>query len=400
MRKILFALFLLVPTFSQAQNWQSLDGPYGQIVTGITQEGNTSILASSYFEGIFKSSTIDGWKKVLSDSQHPGWSFVEAIAEDILLAGQPSSIVKSTDGGMNWEVSITGVDPADLSYPMCCRIGDSVFTIFRSTEGRHLRLSGDQGNQWQFRLSYPNTAAYALSADSMGRMIMGGYEVLHYSDDHFFTLNAPQLQQPWRVVTGLATDSTGRLWLAATDEGIRISRDRLSWTHADESLPDTIWTVAVTPRGIAYMGSAEGVHTSTDGGETWTSYNKGFPSGFVASYLYVAPDGHLYVGTNGAGIFKTEKPVTGAYAVLPPQQSVDREKSASGVTFGQDRITILAEPNAELSFVDVLGRTLDIPVDRSELGFSVRRNALPCQLVFVLLQSPSKLTQSIKLVRN
>lgn len=387
-RLIIILLLLFTPTLSYSQNWESLEGPVGQIITGITVGPDGRILSASLFGGGFLS-TNDGktWQQLSTGANGKLTTFAEFVGGDTYLLGQSLAIVRSDNGGQTWSAS-EGLAPHwDESYPNMMRYRDSLYlTFYAGQSGLGLFVSGDGGKTWLEKMRYLNNL-HTLGGDSVGGLLLGGAYVVSSSTDRFSTFkNELQMQGNWPQISSVALDSTGSVRLAGSlESGVYYSIRNAEWSAPAEDLPDTIWATAVTPRGIAYMGSTVGVHTSTDGGATWTEYNQGLPPGFVASYLYVAPDGHLYVGTNGAGIFRTEKPVTGAYAVLPPQLSVDRERERQSVAIDQRYVKIAVGEDAEVAFVDVLGRSVAIPSIMTDAVLTIDRASLSGYLTFVIV---------------
>ena len=81
-----------------------------------------------------------------------------------------------------------------------------------------------------------------------------------------------------------------------------------SWTDISVSLPDMPFeciTVDPLHPGTLYAGCDFGVFYSLDKGNTWTSYDNGFPDATMVFDLIVSPsDRYLYAFSHGRGIFK------------------------------------------------------------------------------------------------
>src|SRR4029077_4184417 len=97
---------------------------------------------------------------------------------------------------------------------------------------------------------------------------------------------------------------------AATLEGLYKSTDAaISWARIGQSLQDQMVFSMVldrTRRGGVFLGGPEGIHRSEDGGNTWTTLNKGLATLNVRSLAQSAIDPKLfYVGTNGSGLYKS-----------------------------------------------------------------------------------------------
>lgn len=82
-----------------------------------------------------------------------------------------------------------------------------------------------------------------------------------------------------------------------------------SWQRIGESLPDQFFSDLIldplTP-GVVYVTSRAGVHKSRDHGQTWEAVNAGLTNLNIRA-LAISPmdSSTLYVGTNRAGLFRT-----------------------------------------------------------------------------------------------
>jgi photosystem II stability/assembly factor-like uncharacterized protein len=100
-----------------------------------------------------------------------------------------------------------------------------------------------------------------------------------------------------KIVVALVRDNADRLFAGTLDFGVFRSTDHgNSWTVASGGLPDLdIYALALDSTGRLYAGSGTGLYTSTNGGTTWAT-GTGFPSVRVQA-IATAPGGHVYVAT-------------------------------------------------------------------------------------------------------
>ena len=96
----------------------------------------------------------------------------------------------------------------------------------------------------------------------------------------------------------------------ATLKGLyKTTNDGESWQRLGESLPDQFFSdLVLDPMnpGVVYVASRAGVHTSRDGGRTWNEINEGLTNLNVRALVISPTDpSTLYVGTNRAGLFRT-----------------------------------------------------------------------------------------------
>ena len=89
-----------------------------------------------------------------------------------------------------------------------------------------------------------------------------------------------------------------------------IASDKIGWTQTNGPYGGTITALHVTPEGTLFAGTDVGIFRSTDGGETWTSANKGLrvsPDNILPNILVLTQKGNtLYAGTNGALFYSTD----------------------------------------------------------------------------------------------
>ena len=82
-----------------------------------------------------------------------------------------------------------------------------------------------------------------------------------------------------------------------------------SWQRIGEALPDQFFSDLIldpmTP-GVLFVASRAGVHTSRNGGQTWDAVNEGLTNLNIRALVISSTDSStLYVGTNRAGLFRT-----------------------------------------------------------------------------------------------
>ena len=70
---------------------------------------------------------------------------------------------------------------------------------------------------------------------------------------------------------------------------------------------DFILAFTVDANGNVFAGTHDGVFYSRDGGTSWQMVNDGLTCKTVRS-IVAAPDGFIYVGTLGAGVFRSPVP--------------------------------------------------------------------------------------------
>jgi len=202
----------------------------------------------------------------------PGVQYLNALGSSRsgILYAAFAGIMKSSNRGEDWEqvynmptvLSVT-VDPRNES------------TVFAGTESAGLLRTTDGGRSWKTVLNVPYT--FLVVFDSDANVLAVGAEGLWKSSD------------------------SGNAWQKLNSEFVT--------------------SVSINPRNAAeiYAGTAnstpgeEVLRHSNDGGQTWSVVRKGFVQGstrgIAAPALPIAVDygtqSTLYVGTMGAGVFKS-----------------------------------------------------------------------------------------------
>lgn len=90
----------------------------------------------------------------------------------------------------------------------------------------------------------------------------------------------------------------------STNQGLNWSKTGWKDTLISDIVVNSKGDVFASAYVPAYFSPAHGVFHSTDDGNTWTQINRGLTNYAVKS-LALAPDGHLFAGTNGSGVFRS-----------------------------------------------------------------------------------------------
>jgi photosystem II stability/assembly factor-like uncharacterized protein len=278
-------------------------------------------------EGLFVSDNSGlSWKRLTSR-----FLTINSIQVDpennkrILIATDDQGILRSEDGGANWQASNTGFIHRQISRI----IPEGPGSFFAGI------LSDGRGGGFYRYEAYPKNHPVATARGSVqwtpltSEMVAKVPEVLSFlplpgdggtlagTGKGLYWQQSPT--SPWlklagpiesRVVNDLALDPQSRWVYAATDTGIfRAGLPELIFKNPSFSSFATAVRTILIPAGIpseVYAGTNYGLLRSRDDGATWENLSSGLPDRPVVESVAVSPASrnHLFVGTAG-GLFES-----------------------------------------------------------------------------------------------
>src|SRR5262249_31936703 len=89
-----------------------------------------------------------------------------------------------------------------------------------------------------------------------------------------------------------------------------------TWTNITNNLPNVpVWKIVIDPRtGALYVGTDQGVYTSTTNGATWSAFNTGLPNVQVRDMALNQTLNTLTIATYGRGVYQVFLDTTQANA--------------------------------------------------------------------------------------
>ncbi|HTY12333.1 MAG TPA: DUF4350 domain-containing protein [Bacteroidota bacterium] len=391
--RTIIALFLFSVAAQRLYPQVNPIGPGGGIVNVVRGDANDSVvLAGTKNDGIYRS--LDGgatWTQALSVFPvndivfHPttpltayaatqaglyvsydagaSWSLtplttpVSTIAIDVALpllmfAGDArptlqgaAGVFKSTDGGLTWAASSTGLTVSRTITALIIDPAGSLsgMTVYAGTDAAGVYSTSDGGSTWSALATNAGLAGSGLRIHSLS-LIQGLGLRAGTSSGEYFCPGGVQ----WIPFTGTSiADSVVQCSLtvgdsAATDTfyvgtkgneeffptrpdngGVyRRSNLGLGWTLIFKATIDinSIFIPASHPKKI-YLGTSDGVYESSDDGSSWARQNSGMMNSIARTVaVQNSASGYLFAGVYGGGILKS---TNGGGTWIPSNNGID-----------------------------------------------------------------------------
>ncbi len=192
----------------------------------------------------------------------------------VLLGNEGDTFVRSRDGGVTWETTLTGLPGiADI-----CALPGGIILLACAEDG--MLRSSDNGATWQEPAGLP---AVAYNCQAIGRSPVTGTLVAHvdriyeYGETSLYVshddgaswqpLDPPLF--PDVAITLIRADAAGNFYLGQFETGLmRSTDDGQTWQQV-ANLEDDYFCFTETAGGTLLVGTST-VYRSDDGGATWT----------------------------------------------------------------------------------------------------------------------------------
>ncbi|MFA6437689.1 MAG: YCF48-related protein [Bacteriovoracaceae bacterium] len=243
-------------------------------------------------------------------------------------ANYGSRVYKTLHQGMfyTWKAIPTPIAGGYSSFALAENDSGALFAgtgnEYFSDESGGVFCTTDAGASW-------NESGKNLPAGSVHELLSTADNTILASVAYSGIYRLPYGDSVWTPVTGfplfnigvkeaLARDSTGRIYCGTESDGIFISiDDGKTWNlSAGSAAMNRVTDLLVLPNGTVLATTKKGLYSSIDTGKSWVSKQIGLTSRYTWAAA-VDAQGYVYIGTYGAGIFKSSAPVT---AVSPGSQ--------------------------------------------------------------------------------
>ena len=302
---------------AQLNYWIQTNGPgSGYDVRSFTVTSNRTLFAGTWTDGTVWKTTDDGgtWTKCGPiPNPNPVLSLCTLPNDHIIASVWLNGIARSTDGGASWQMRNTGL----TDYTVRANLVDDSAYVWVATESG-LFSSTDEGASWALREPgfFPH-----VYLDSTHAIMLDDGVYVYRSPTHGRTWTKTAMS-PVVGVQGVHPD--GSYYGSTSTSAIYRSTDfGATWTDMHSGVNWSGYTDAFTfsAAGKIYYGrDGAGMLYSPDSGKTWLNLNGGLTTNLVIP-LYRDPDGYIYVGTNGMGVFRSairpDAPPRVAIAVTP-----------------------------------------------------------------------------------
>jgi photosystem II stability/assembly factor-like uncharacterized protein len=287
-------------------NWtQVYNSPVSSDITNcFLYAPSGSILAGLDGTGIIRSTNNgDTWNATSLTAQN----IRQTIAADNgnLIAATNEGIYKSTDDGINWALSNSGLSNTNISELNKNTIG----VLFCVTVNNRLFKSTDNGNNWVEVGFMPASPTYCLSFNSSNEMYAGTLYGIYKSTNDGSSWTEDSLHY---ILTRTILFNNSDDLFAGTDlEGVYRSQQANSpYEKINTGLKNTFITaMTFSLDSVLYVGTnSQKFLTTSNFGNTWIDISeKIFAFGGIPKVLSLLthPNGDIIAGTFYGGIFRT-----------------------------------------------------------------------------------------------
>lgn len=261
-------------TYDQGRSWLKLPTPFGvkyPLLQKMVWMGGTNVMATFYYENYFSDNGGLNWGKRATGMYASRSTQTIGAGNALITALGYQGILRSTDNGLNWTPSNTGIDSPFIFVEALHQSSKYLYASLRIHIGDSMKLyrSSDNSLNWQ-RCNLPagmQSFDFAGSADSVLfiRNRTGSNVMVYRSINHGESFENVHAKLP-----AVYTQGSGLL------QSIVGARDTLLTLGMD-----------------AFKMSK--IYLSTDQGETYTEVNSGIPSVVGSTVMRILPGDSFFV---------------------------------------------------------------------------------------------------------
>ena len=235
------------------------------------------------------------------------------INADTIFAGTSLGLYRSSDNGINWTISNTGLPDVEILSLCIYPFGEGNTYLFAGTVDSGVYRSADNGSSWVktytgdivgevTSFTYSDTILYA-GTDASDMVTTGTYGIIYRStnggiawekvreDEAIYTL---------AISGGNVFAGRGRTAPGGKGEVIRSTNNGESWTPLNTGFI-IAYSIVVCGTKIFAGGPNGGVFYSVNNGDNWNAMNAGLKNKIINRLIVY--DLNLFSGSLGGGVF-------------------------------------------------------------------------------------------------
>lgn len=235
---------------------------------------------------------------------------------------------RSTDRGLTWDTTNTGVDPADTWYTKMRSDRTSPITLYTNS-GKYVYYSTNQGDSWTklnpsiFPVDVENISVTkeSLFSEAVVYACLGssgsGQRLRVYDNGTWYERSSglPSGLKVNTVATHISSTTKAYALMTGTTDGSKVYKTTnrgANWTNITGNLPNVPVGDLVphpTNDNLLYLGTEMGCYKTTNGGQQWIRWNNGMPEAAIVTEMKwidsTFENGKFYVvaGTYGRSFY-------------------------------------------------------------------------------------------------
>ena len=306
---------------NHGKNWNYMNSNlYGHSITGIATDNLGKPYAVTRTNGTFKGSDDGSWSHLSNSPPFNGALVsVHPVLPAVVYVGG-DRIYKSTDAGLTWNSSSSGLPSTNISCLAIDHANPSV--LFAGTTSAGAFKSVNDGSTWSPantglpNNSYIRSVAVDPTNHNIAYLSTNAF-ALYKSSDGGATWNAMTYSKLYVVITIVIDPTSSSTLYIGGHGGLEKSIDSgVSWSKITTGLTDDYMaSLVIDPMvpSTLYVGTYGGVFKSTNGGTSWTAMSAGLAN-LQVNGLALDPmnPGTVYAATQ-SGVFKFSS-TTGPHA--------------------------------------------------------------------------------------
>lgn len=382
--------------FSQQNIWEPVGEPIGgNTFTVLAIDNDDNIYAGTYFDFFKSTNNGDEWTSIYNGYYVTSIVF-NSQGEMFIGTGAGGGIFKSLDKGETW----IHLNDSLISYSISDLDINNSGHLFAAIRGRGMYLSTDNGENWEEiinGLTYYNSVD-VLYIPKTGPIIdyifVSVSELTTFSSIFRSSNNGENWEQMnfsdvWLWPTAFISSSTGVIFLGLVDTAPHSSSGAIfksvnsgyNWTSAGSGARTT--ALIMDKNEFVYAGTfpgqwgwCQGIIRTTNGGDSWESFNSGLASGSCGFVLGCNSEGILFAGTE-TGFYRTIESttdVTEYEQIIPTEFTLFQNFPNPFNPSTTIKYNLPQSGNVTLKIYDLLGSEVTTLIDEEKLAGSYESN--------------------------